>query len=321
MITTTAPFPTTAATERLSAESTYRVHLHRSVSWGSIFAGVSAALAMQVLFMLLGAGLGFAIYSPLTDASPIANLGAGALIVQGISAVFSLWFGGWVAGRFTPAGVRSTGWLHGFSVWCAATVAGVLFVSAGAGWAMGDLSKIVGGGLSMAGKPAAALAGGAADMAKDALKQSSDTLASFTKEALANRPADSAKSDAVRAEREIGTAVARLFNPAQQANAVDNRAAVVKALVASAGMSEADANKAVTDWTTAYEGLKADLAAAKNDAEIKAREAADQVAKALALFSLGAFVAFAMSGFAASLGGHQGAQCAFRQDSLNRAAV
>lgn len=321
MITSTpSPFPSTSAPELLSANSTYKVHLHRSVSWGAIFAGISAALAMQVVFMLLGAGLGFAIYSPLTDANPVANLGGGALVIQGISAVFSLWFGGWVAGRFTPAGVHATGWLHGFSVWCAATVAAVLFVSAGAGWALGDLSKLVGGGLSLAGKPAAAVAGSAADVAKDALKQSGDTLASFSEEALGNRPADSAKNVTIRAKREIGMAIAHLFNPAQQSNTADNRAAMVKALVDYAGMSEADANKTVTDWTNSYDQLKADLAAAKNEAEIKAREVADQTAKALAIFSLCAFVAFALGGFAASLGGHQGAKCASRHDNMDLVA-
>jgi hypothetical protein len=75
------------------------------------------------------------------------------VIIEGISAVFSLWFGGWIAGRFTPEGARACGWLHGFCVWAAATVAGVMIVSTGAGWALGDLSKLVGGGLSLAGKP------------------------------------------------------------------------------------------------------------------------------------------------------------------------
>ena len=46
--------------------------------------------------MMLGAGLGFAIYSPLADANPIADLGKGAVIIEGISAVFSLWFGCWI---------------------------------------------------------------------------------------------------------------------------------------------------------------------------------------------------------------------------------
>lgn len=290
----------------------HRGPAHRSVSWPAIFAGVSAALAFQVLFMLLGAGLGFAIYAPLTDDNPIASLGTGAAIVQGISAVLSLWLGGWVAGRFTPAAVRSTGWLHGFSVWCAATVAGVMIVSLGAGWIMGDLSKVVGGGLSLAGRPAAAAVGGVADLAKDALKQSGDSLASFTDEALGNRGKDAPANTSVRAKRELGLAIGRLFNPAQQGNVTANRATAVAALVEHAGMTQANAERAIADWTASFERLKADLAVVKEQAEVKAREAAETASNALAVFSLAAFLGFVLGALAASWGGQNGARCATR---------
>lgn len=293
----------------------------RTVSWPAIFAGLTAAMALQVLFMLLGAGLGFAIYNPLTDENPIADLGTGAVIIQGISAVLSLWLGGWVAGRFTPAGVRATGCLHGFCVWCAATVAGVLFVSVGAGWMLGDLSKLVGGGLSMAGKPAAAVAGGAADLAKDALKQSGDTLTSFTDEALGNRSASDARNGGVRAKREVGMAVARFFNPALSEKQAENRTAVVKALVDHTGMNAAEAERAVTEWTATYDALKADLKVMKDQAETKAREAADKAANALAIFSLCAFAGFLLGAVAASFGGKHGAQCAARCETRNEPVV
>jgi len=306
------PLPASSASEILPSNSSYRAHSCRSVSWAAIFAGMTAALALQVLFMLLGAGLGFAIYSPLTDADPIADLGSGAMIIEGISAVFSLWFGGWVAGRLTPVGIRASGWLHGFIVWCAATVAGVMIVSGGAGWALGDLSKLVGGGLSLAGKPAAAAVGGAFDLAKTGIKQSGDTLASFTDEAVSYRPVDSNRNVTIRAKREIGLAVVRLFNPAQQANTPANRDALVKTLVDAGGMSQSDADRTVTDWTASYDRLKADLTAAKNEAATKAREAADKAAKALAVFSLCAFGAFVLGGVAAICGGRKGARHALK---------
>lgn len=291
----------------------------RTSSWSAIFAGLVAAIALQVLFMMLGAGLGFALYSPLTDENPIAELGTGAVIIQGISAVLSLWFGGWVAGRFTPRGARSTAWLHGFCVWCSATVAGVLFVSVGAGWALGDLAKLVGGGLSLAGQPAAAVASGATDLAKDALKQSGDTLTSFTDEALGNRPEDAARSGTVRAKREVGMALARFFNPIQEASQADNRAALVRALVDHAGLSPADAERTVTEWTATYDQLKADLLATKDAAEAKAREAAETAANALAVFSLCAFAGFLLGAVAASCGGNHGAKCAYRCEARSDA--
>lgn len=282
------------------------------VCWAAVFAGLSAALALQVLFMLLGAGLGFAIYNPLTDNDPITELGAGAVIIQGISAVLSLWLGGWVAGRFTPAGIRASGWLHGFVVWSAATVAGVLLVGAGAGWVLGDLSKLVGGGLSLAAKPAAALASGTTDLAEDALKQSGDTVTSFVDEAMGNRASGLKPNTTVRAKREVGMALARLFSPLSQADPAANRGAAVKALVDHAGMNEADAERAITDWTASFERLKADLAAAKAEAEIKARAAAEKAANALAIFSLCYFVGFVLGAVAASYGGNTGAAFARR---------
>jgi len=51
------------------------------VSWAAIFAGLVAAIALEVLFMMLGAGLGLAIYNPITAENPISSLGAGAMII------------------------------------------------------------------------------------------------------------------------------------------------------------------------------------------------------------------------------------------------
>jgi hypothetical protein len=284
----------------------------RILSWGAILAGLTAALALQVLFMLLGAGLGFALYTPVTDANPISDLGTGAVVIHGISAVFSLWFGGWVAGRFAPRNSR-TGWLHGFLVWCAATVAGVVIVTAGAGWALGDLSKLVGGGLSLAGKPAAAAVGSAGNLAKDAAKKSTDTIASFVDEAAGNPPAGTTPGATIRRKREVGLAATRFFAPGQEANTTANRAALVKALSDNGNMSEADADKMVTEWTDSYNQLKADATAAKNEAEAKARQAAEEAAHTLTVFSLCAFVAFLIGAIAATWGGCHGA-CRARKD-------
>ena len=290
-----------------------------SVSWGAIFAGLTAALALQVLLMMLGAGLGFAIYSPLTDENPVADLGTGAMVVQGLSAVVALWFGGWVAGRLTPVFARNTGYLHGFSVWCAATVSGVLIVALGAGWVLGDLSKIVGGGLSLAGKPAAALAGGAGDLAKEALQKSGDTLASFSDEALGARPnSPNAPTSAatIRGKRELGFALARYFTPVSESETDRSatRGALQKAIVDASGLNENEADRMIADWTASYERLRADLSAAKEAAAAKARAVADEAADKLSVLSLCTFAAFLIGAISAGLGGRHGARCATMAD-------
>mgnify|MGYP001552745546 FL=1 len=320
MIQTMSPFPTSSSAVPFG-QALAISPLRPTVSWSAIFAGLAAALALQVLFMMLGAGLGFAIYTPLTDENPIADLGTGAVVVQGVSAVFSLWFGGWIAGRFAPLGARFAGWLHGFIVWSAATVAGVLVVSGGAGWALGDLSKLVGGGLSLAGQPLAAAAGGATDVAKDALKQSSDSIASFVDEAAGHVSQNSNPGGAIRAKREVGLAAARLFTPVGQSNPAENRAALVKALTDTASMNQTEADRMVTEWSASYDRLKADLTAAKNAAETKAREAADKAANALSIFSLCAFLAFALGAGAAACGGHLGAKVARRHTTPTDATI
>jgi hypothetical protein len=282
------------------------------VSWGAIFAGLATALAMQLVFTLLGAGLGFAIYHPLTETNPVKDLATGSVVVQGVSAVFSLWFGGWVAGRFARRNTLRAGWLHGFLVWATGTVAAILLASAGAGWALGDLSKLVGGGLSAAGKPLAAAAGGATEVAKDALQKTRDTVSSYVDEAASGQSQDSSnRSRSIRAKREIGLAATRYFAGTEESARAANRTALVTALVNETGASQADAERTVADWTASYDRVKADLAAAKNQAEARAREVADQAAKELAILSLGAFVGLILGGLAASVGGHHGAKHAF----------
>jgi hypothetical protein len=301
------------------------LHCGRHLSWAAILAGLVAAMALQILFMLLGAALGLAVFSPLTDRDPASNFAGGAVAIEGISAVVSLWFGGWVAGRLTPIGVLSTGWLHGFLVWCSATVVGVFVVSTGAGWAFSGLAKVVGGGLTMAGKPAAAAVSSAADAAKEAAQTSKSTIASFVNEGSSTQttgssgqPAETTSAAGIRSKRELGLALTRLFDPSQKANAADNKAAAVKVLVDDAGMSQADAQKEVDDWTASYDRLQAQIADAKNQAEAKAREKADEASKGMAIFSSCSFIAFLIGAAAATWGATHGVRVARRFEASSR---
>ena len=284
----------------------------RAPFWGAIFAGAVTALALQVVLMMLGAGLGLAIYNPITDENPIADLGAGAAVIQGLAAVVSLWAGGWVAGRFTGRAGLKVGCLHGFMVWCLATVAAIVVTTVGAGWALGDLSKIVGGGLSMAGKPLAAAAGGAVDLVKNSLERTGGMLGSFVDEGLSNVVRGKGAADAIRAKRELSFAVTRLFT-GDTATMADNQQAVVTLLVDNQGMTGSDARKMVEGWGAAYQNLKADLEAAKAKLELRAREMAEKTATTLSILSLCAFAAFVLGGVSATMGGKHGGACACKR--------
>jgi hypothetical protein len=288
------------------------IHSGRHLSWAAIFAGLVAAMALEILFIMLGAAMGFAAFTPLTDPDPTSNFAGGAIAVEGISAVFSLWLGGWVAGRLSPIGVRTTGKLHGFLVWCAATVVGVAVVSSGAGWAFSGISKVVGGGLSMAGKPAAALASSATDAAKEAAQNSKSMISSFVDEGTSSPAPGATPASGIRTKRDVGFALTRLFDPSQKANEVSNKDAAVKVLVDEGGMSQADAQKEVDDWTNSYSQLQAEITNAKDQAEAKAREKADEASKTLAIFAACSFVAFLIGAAAAAWGGSQGVIAARR---------
>ncbi len=129
---------------------------------------------------------------------------------------------------------------------------------------------------------------------------------------MGSRTSNATPAATARAKREIAFALGRLFKPGENTDVAANRAAAVKVLVETGGLSQADADRMVTEWTDSYNRLKADLQTAKNEAEAKARVAADKAADALALFSLASFAAFVLGAISASCGGRHGAKCATR---------
>jgi hypothetical protein len=111
---------------------------HSAVSWGAIFAGAVAALALSFVLLALAAGFGMKLASPWPGAGPSAEtftpiLGAIAIVVQVLCAAL----GGYLAGRLRTKWVdvhshevhfRDTA--HGLLVWALSTVAGVILVGA-----------------------------------------------------------------------------------------------------------------------------------------------------------------------------------------------
>lgn len=287
---------------------------YRALSWRAILAGIVAGLAVHLLLTLLGIGVGAGTLDPVTDENPIAKFTTGAAIAWIASALISLWIGGWVAGRFTPGGNRRSGCLHGFLVWSLAAIAVFGFATSTAGLAIGGAAKVVGQGLELASKPLSAAASGAGDIAKDAIKQNSDAIGSYLEEAVESRGSEASPAEAVRARREIGYALGKLFKPGADVNSQENREAVSKALVQYGGLSEAHANRLVGEWADSYAKLKADLDAAKEKAEQKAREAAEKASKALAHAAIWTFIAFLLGAVVASLGGRSGASCRCHDD-------
>ena len=280
-----------------------------AVSWSAIFAGAAGAAALSLILLMLGTGLG------LSSVSPFNGEGASASTF-GVSSILWLTFvqlaasaiGGFLAGRLRTRWVslhtdevyfRDTA--HGFLAWAVATLVTAATLTS-------VIGSIVGGGVKAAG----ALAGGAgtaavaaaAPAASAALGGSPDSggvdsgyfvdrlFRAPAASAAASTPATSAPSD----NRTQATEAGRIMLSAlRSASLPADDAAYLGQLVSQrTGLSQADAEKRVSDGF-------AQLEAKADQAKAQARDAADKARRASAYMALWLFVALLVGAFAASL--------------------
>lgn len=257
-----------------------------AVSWAAIIAGATAAIALTIVLVSLGSGLGLTSISAWPNAGARAttftiSAGIGLIVVQWLSSAL----GGFITGRLRTQWInvhtheiffRDTA--HGFLAWALATLVGSLLLAAVA-------SSAVSGGV----RTAATVAGGAAQAATSGL--SSDAVDGLFRP---NRidPAISNQDAAAQATRILANGVRNGDVPPA------DRSYLAQLVAAKAGIPQADAQKRVDD-----------MVAAAKDAEIKARQAADAARKGAATFAIftalslliGAFVAMAAAAFGGNL--------------------
>lgn len=120
--------------EREAVVRTGRVILEPALSWSAIIAGALVALAASILLTLLAAGFGYdlafgALPSRASDAAFTPALGAGAVLIQVISAMLGGYLAGrlrhpWLSSHADEAHFRDTA--QGLIMWALATLAGVV---------------------------------------------------------------------------------------------------------------------------------------------------------------------------------------------------
>jgi hypothetical protein len=126
----------------------------RRVSWGAIFAGATAVIAVELLLNLLGAGFGAATINPQQGQLPGQGLALGAVIWFGLSCIISLFIGGWLAGRLAERPSKRDGALHGFVTWAVASLVLVYMLSTAVGGLLGGAASVLGQTASLAGRGA-----------------------------------------------------------------------------------------------------------------------------------------------------------------------
>jgi hypothetical protein len=258
-----------------------------AVSWAAIIGGALAAVALTLLLVALGSGIGLSSVSPWTALNPSATTftllaAVWLIIVQWLSSAL----GGYISGRLRTkwTGIhtdevffRDT--VHGFLAWALASVLVVAFATS-------SISSAV----SSAGRAISNVAGSAASTATQAAANQSPGSNGYFVDVLfrKDRPDANTSSQDARAEgaRIIARAVAN-------GNLEPGDRTYLAALVASrTGLSQEDAEKRVDD-TMAQ--IKA--------AEDKAKQAADAARKASAQASFYLFFSMLIGAFIASTAG------------------
>jgi hypothetical protein len=277
--------------------------LLKRISWSAILAGVVLAMVVSLLLNLLGTAIGTATIDPMQEANPLSGIGTGAGIWVVVSAVISLFVGGWAAGRLA----QREGAFHGLLVWASVSLITVYLVSSA-------VTGVVRGGLNLAGSGVSALGSGIAQVApalgdkiQDQLRQQGiefnlDDIQGEIEQAMrqtgkpelnpenvqqeaqatqqdAQNTAQRSAENPQQADEQLGGLMDRIKNKGAEAWDAADREALVNLIKARGNKTDAEANQIVDQAQASYRQAYAKYEELKAQAEQKAREAAEVAAK------------------------------------------
>lgn len=255
------------------------------ISWGSILAGVAVALSLQLLLNLLGIGVGASTINPKQGDTPGSGLAIGAGIWFAISALISLFCGGWAAGRLAGHPDNKDGMLHGFTTWSLTTILTLVMLTSAIG-------GLIGGSASLLGKAASAGGQGAA-AAAPVLTNLASQVTGITPEDLKQQAGE------IASDPRFQSFAADILRNGQASP--ESRNNLVQLVAQKQNIPQQQADAEVTGWQQRLEQ-------AKEQAGAKATEVADKAASGVAKTALWSFFALLLGAIAATLGGRLGSQ-------------
>ena len=250
-----------------------------AVSWAAVAAGAIAAAALTLVLLAFGAGMGFSAVSPWSNSGVSAStfqIGTGLYLI--VVAMLASTIGGYIAGRLRTKWVgvhthevffRDTA--HGFLAWGLATVVGAAFLAAAASNMAGGASSGLAPAASVTATQSAA--SGPVDYYVDALLRSNPTASPNTANLGATR-------------REVAGILTNGLRDGDVS--ASDRTYVTQVVAAHTGLSQADADKRVSDVIN------------------QAKTALDKARKAAAKLSLWLTASLLIGAFAASLAATEG---------------
>jgi len=209
-----------------------------AVSWAAVVAGAVAAAALTLVLLAFGAGMGFSAVSPWSNSGVSAStfqIATGLYLI--VVAMLASTIGGYIAGRLRTKWVgvhthevffRDTA--HGFLAWGFATVVGAAFLTAAASNMAGGASSGLAPAASVSATQSAA--SGPVDYYVDALLRSNPTASP-----------NAANLGATR--REVAGILTNGLRDGDVS--ASDRTYVTQVVAARTGLSQADADKRVSD--------------------------------------------------------------------------
>lgn len=309
----------------------------KRISWSAVFAGVLVAIVVQMLLSLLGFGIGLGTIDAMEEKNPAAGLGMGSAIWYIVSSLISLFAGSWVAGRLASAPRLFDGVLHGVLTWCVVTVITIYFLTTTIGSLIGGAGRLVGGLVKTAGAGVAAAAPAMGDAVQNQMKENGidiqnvdfsdlkneankllrqtenpalnpDRLEQKADRAVgkADNAAGAAAKDPANTDDIAGSLFRNLFKDGKETVSQVDRDDAVNVVMNRTGKSREESEQIVNNWINAYKQAQVKFEQAKKDAEIKARQLADDAASAAskaAIFGFfGLLLGVVASGFGAKIG-------------------
>ena len=259
-------------------------HIRNRVSWGAIFAGVAAALVVQLLLNILGIGIGASsLDAANTGDNPSASgFSTTAGIWWTLSGIIASLIGGIVAGRLCGTSDGNTARWHGFVSWCAATLVMFYLLTSAVGGIIGGTFNALGSTVGAAGRGAASAVSGVAQ------STDGDALQAQVKRLVSPNDAQSTQDNVVSYIR------ASISGDKAAADAARDRA--VDGIARTANISPDDAKARLQQ-------AEQQARQAADQAKQKAQQAAEATRKGVATAGIFGFVALLLGAIAAWFGG------------------
>ncbi len=294
MATATYPERAVSAPANLTTGEAQSPSVER-ISWSAILAGVTVAVAAQLVLSLLGAGIGFGLVDPLAGDTPSAgSFGIGAGLWWLVSNLLALAAGGYTAAWLAGNTLRFDGMLHGVVTWGVTLLLTFYLLTTALGGLIGGAFTVVGGVTS-----------GAASAAGEGIRAAAPQVAAMTgvtpeqmleqaKSYLKPANADPAGLTPAAAQQELAMALPKLTAGGDEATQARER--IVAIMAAQLQISPSDAAER-------FDEAQARIAKTADEAMQTAKVAADQTASAASSAAFLGFLALVLGGAAAALGG------------------